>query len=66
MNAEVSAKYQKAKGAYTKAAYPRFGEVDLNKLTLEAADSLVAAGFDALVLKKVKAPKEPAPETKEP
>jgi hypothetical protein len=65
MKAEVAAKYDLAKDAFIKAMYPKFGELDLNELTLEAADILVADGFDALVPKKVKGAKEPKPETTE-
>lgn len=60
MKAEVANKYSIAEGAMTKAAYPKFGEVDLDELTLEAADNLVSDGFDQLIPKKVKAPKEPS------
>lgn len=66
MKAEVSGKYEVAPGTFTKASYPNFGEVDLDELTLEAADSLVASGFDQLIPKKVKASKEPAPKSIEP
>jgi hypothetical protein len=57
LQTDVEAKYDVAEGYPMVGAHPVFGEIDLSTLTIEAADGLVANGFEGLVLKKAKSAK---------
>lgn len=47
----VADKYDLEKGTAIVSYFPRFGEIDLSELTVEAADSLVERGFKWLKAK---------------
>lgn len=56
LQTDVAKKYDVAEDYPMVGAHPKFGQIDLSALTIEAADGLVASGFDGLVLKKAKPP----------